>query len=165
MTVGPEFMGLLEQVRGAMSHSHPDASFETLFGECMRVMLKAHAKRVQAETERPRSGKDAAAGGDEHKVERNGARNRYVPARVRRAVWKRDGKRCSFVSDQGRRCGATRRLELHHREPFARGGPPTIENLAVMCKSHNALLARQDYGDAHMSQFGGKRGQSTTTPA
>ena len=137
MTVGAEFVGLLDEVRAALSHSHPGASLETLLAECMKITLAQKARSVRAEVEQPRRRRSAGIG-------------RYVPAEVRRAVWRRDGARCSFVSDDGRRCSATRRLQLHHRVPFGRGGESTVENLAVLCVQHNDLAARRDYGDAHM---------------
>lgn len=40
----------------------------------------------------------------------------------------------------------TQRLELHHHDPFARGGPPTTENLSLYCSVHNALAAERDFG-------------------
>jgi hypothetical protein len=61
--------------------------------------------------------------------------------------------RCTFVSDDGRRCDETHRLELHHEIPFARGGPSTVANVRLLCTHHNDLLARRDYGDDHMDRF------------
>src|SRR6478735_5136622 len=42
--------------------------------------------------------------------------NRRCPAAVARAVFLRDGQQCSYVSPDGRRCSARRRLELDHVE-------------------------------------------------
>ena len=50
-------------------------------------------------------------------------RSRYIPAPVRREVWRRDGSCCSFVDPHsGRRCSSRFLLELDHLVPFARGG-------------------------------------------
>jgi 5-methylcytosine-specific restriction endonuclease McrA len=157
MSVGPEFMQLLDDVRAALSHSHPGASLEVVFAECMKVTLAHKARRVRAEVERPQRRKTTAP------------RGRHVPAEVRRGVWKRDGARCTFVSDDGRRCSATDRLELHHRVPFARGGPTTVDNLVILCSLHNDLAARRDFGDEHMDAFRGaspraSRGGAGTAP-
>ena len=138
MSVGPEFMELLDDVRAALSHSHPGAPLEVLFAECMKVTLAHKARTVRAEVKRPRRRKPTRT------------RTRHVPAEVRRAVWKRDGARCTFVSPDGRRCSATDRLEVHHRVPFARGGPATIDNLSILCTLHNDLEARRDFGNDHM---------------
>ena len=53
---------------------------------------------------------------------RRGSKNaRHVPAHVREAVWARDGGRCAFVSEAGRRCESRERLEYDHVVPVARG--------------------------------------------
>ena len=88
----------------------------------------------------------APARGDGRVAEPSGAkaaalRSRYIPAVVRRAVWERDGARCAYVSPGGVRCGATARLEFHHRVPFAEGGASTVENVAVACRLHNQAEA------------------------
>ena len=50
-------------------------------------------------------------------------RSRYIPAAVRREVWRRDGGCCSYVDPHsGRRCGSRFLLELDHIVPFALGG-------------------------------------------
>ena len=73
-------------------------------------------------------------------------RGRHIPAAVRRAVLERDGDRCTYMDAYGQRCRETRRLEFHHLQPFALGGPTTAENLSLRCPAHNALAAEQDFG-------------------
>jgi 5-methylcytosine-specific restriction endonuclease McrA len=76
-----------------------------------------------------------------------------VPADVRRAAWQRSGGRCEWPLDSGGCCGSTTRLELDHIVPRARGGPSTLENVRVLCAVHNAVAARQQFGDAWMDRF------------
>jgi HNH endonuclease len=73
-----------------------------------------------------------------------------VPVEVVRAVWERDGSQCTFVDADGRRCAERRFLTIEHREPFARGGPATLDNLCLLCAPHNALRAREEFGAAHI---------------
>jgi hypothetical protein len=78
-------------------------------------------------------------------------RGRYIPREVVRAVFARDVGRCTFVGDNGQRCDARGFLELHHHEvTYARGGEASVENLRLMCRCHNALLAERDYGARYM---------------
>jgi hypothetical protein len=77
---------------------------------------------------------------------------RSIPAPVRRAVYERAGGRCAFVDASGRRCGARRRLEFHHRHPHGHGGDRTPDNISLLCKSHNLYLAEIDYGQAAIAQ-------------
>jgi hypothetical protein len=73
-------------------------------------------------------------------------RSRYIPAAVRREVHRRDGGRCRFVNQDGRRCTENRGLEFHHNDPFGRGGDHDPETMSLMCRRHNAYLAERDYG-------------------
>jgi hypothetical protein len=64
---------------------------------------------------------------------------------VKREVWNRDGGRCAFVGNAGR-CDERGFLEFHHLEPFAAGGPTTVENLELRCRAHNAYEAERLFG-------------------
>jgi hypothetical protein len=75
---------------------------------------------------------------------------RYVPAEVKKAVWKRDGGRCTFVSDSGHRCEARKFIEFDHVEPVARGGRSTTANVRLRCRAHNQLAAERALGAEFM---------------
>ena len=76
--------------------------------------------------------------------------SRYIPARVRRAVRKRDQGRCTFESDTGHRCGARALLEFDHIIPIARGGESTLENIRLRCRTHNQYEAERLFGERFM---------------
>ena len=96
---------------------------------------------------------EAAAGGDAHRqntphdadqvdavpvVGNYRRRSRYVPAAVKRAVWRRDQGCCSYVDPHsGRRCGSRYRLEIDHIVPFALGGATEPGNLRIRCGAHH----------------------------
>lgn len=79
--------------------------------------------------------------------------SRYVAAPVKRAVWERDEGRCTFVDGHGRRCKERAQLELHHRQPFGKGGDHSVDNLALLCRAHNAYVAELDYGKEKMAKY------------
>jgi 5-methylcytosine-specific restriction endonuclease McrA len=89
--------------------------------------------------------------------------SRHIPAAIRRAVWQRDGGRCSFVDEHGKRCTERDRLEFHHQRAFARGGDHSADNISLMCKAHNLLLAEEEYGTEFMNAFRG-RGDRVSEP-
>jgi 5-methylcytosine-specific restriction endonuclease McrA len=79
---------------------------------------------------------------------------RHIPAAVKRAVRKRDGDRCTFMSDSGHRCESRTQLEFDHVEPVARGGGATVSNIRLRCRAHNQLEAERAFGAGFMN---GKR--------
>ena len=93
--------------------------------------------------------------------------SRHIPAAVRRAVHERDGGRCRFVDEQGRRCTARHGLEFHHRHPFAMGGEHSPQGIALACKAHNLYLAEVDFGRAAMARHrrSSAKGASSTGAA
>jgi hypothetical protein len=78
--------------------------------------------------------------------------SRCIPAAVRRAVRERDGNRCRYVDEQGRRCPERHRLQFHHRHPFGLGGDHGVANIQLMCRAHNDYLAACDYGREAMAR-------------
>jgi 5-methylcytosine-specific restriction endonuclease McrA len=126
----------------------------------MRALVAELERQKYAVTPRPRSRAGQSAGGvapqaaralETHETPESESghtrrRGRHVPAAIRRAVYARDGARCTYTSYSGQRCRETQRLELHHCKAFARGGAHSHENLTLRCPAHNDLAAEQDFG-------------------
>jgi len=88
--------------------------------------------------------------------------SRHIPAAIQRAVRSRDGDRCRFVDDQGRRCKERKRVQFHHRHPFGLGGDHSVGNIRLMCPAHNAYLAECDYGREAIARH--RRPRSRASP-
>ncbi|MHB8878864.1 MAG: HNH endonuclease, partial [Myxococcaceae bacterium] len=76
--------------------------------------------------------------------------SRHIPDAVKRAVYERDGGRCTFVSDVGRRCTQTGDLEFDHLDGFARTHAHAVETISLRCRSHNQFAAERMYGRQFM---------------
>ena len=139
MTVSRRFLQKLEAARAALSHSHPGAGAQEILEAGLDLLIERHAKR-KGLVEKPRR-------------EPPPARADHLPAHVKRAVWERDGGRCQWPVDGGGLCGSTHQVEIDHVVPRGRGGPPTIENMRLLCRVHNQLAARRIYGDEWMNRF------------
>jgi hypothetical protein len=74
------------------------------------------------------------------------ARSRHIPAAIRRAVYERDGGRCTFVEPGGHRCEETRWLEFDHETGFTATREHTVVNIRLRCRAHNQLAAEKLYG-------------------
>jgi 5-methylcytosine-specific restriction endonuclease McrA len=145
-TIDSAFKEELETLACLLSHKIPDGNFSEVLREAVRCAIEKHGKRrgavKPARTRKPAPPKPRPPG-----------ERPPIPAEVRRAVWERDGGRCTYLSPEGRRCECRWQLELDHIQPEALGGPPTVANLRLRCRAHNFLHAEETFGRAHMARF------------
>lgn len=141
----------LRQAQELLSHSVPSGDVAEIFDRALTALLEQAARRKHAATARPRPGRSMAAA------------SRGIPAAVEREVWARDGGRCAFVASGGRRCEERRFIEFHHATPWIVGGAPTMENIALRCRAHNAYEAAVYFGPGRAARDA--RTRSGTSPA
>jgi 5-methylcytosine-specific restriction endonuclease McrA len=148
VTVSKRFARKLEEARDARR----DATDEELLEAGLDLVLAQVAKR-RGLVERPRQ-------------EPRPSKPEHIPAHVRREVWRRDGGRCQWKLANGEICGCTRHLQLDHVRPLALGGTSTIDNVRILCRSHNLEAARLVFGDALMNRYtrGGGRRRGSEPP-
>jgi hypothetical protein len=171
----------LEAARDGLSHSIRGATMEQVLEAALDLLLEKQA-RARGQVKRPRAvaatptlsptpgpyttgiavpsanpterppAPVAATSSEPPPHRRTGPRT-AIPAAVKRAVWARDGRRCTWPLDGGGCCGSTHRLELDHIIPWAEWGPDTVENLRVICGRHNSLAARRVFGERRMGRY------------
>ena len=143
-TASAELHEKLERLRGLMRSAGPDGDLAALIELAVTEKLERLESQRFARTRTQRKALPAS----ELPVDarRIPPKTRRIPAVVRRAVYERDGGRCRYVDEQGRRCSARDGLEYHHRHPFGRGGDHSVENVSLVCRAHNDYLAEVDYG-------------------
>jgi 5-methylcytosine-specific restriction endonuclease McrA len=141
-TARAELYEKLEKARELLSHALPSGDL----GELVERALDA---LIEQET-RKRLPRTASGASKTRKARELKPGSRHVPVETERAVWERDNSQCTFVDGEGRRCPERRFLTLEHRTPFALGGPPTLENLCLLCTAHNLENARQVFGAPHI---------------
>jgi len=129
----------LRRLQDLLRHQIPKGDPAVIFERGMDALLAEVLRKKTAAVERPRDGKPADPA------------SRHVPARVKRAVWKRDGGACAFTAPDGRRCSEKGRVEYHHVVPYAAGGQTTLENLELRCTAHNRYEAERHFGASLMS--------------
>ena len=150
ITISRNAYELLQQARSLLSHQIPRGEMALVLERALELAVAELEKRKYAATDRP----GHSRGGSKS--------SRHIPATVRRAVRKRDGDRCAFVSESGKRCESRTRLECHHEDPFARGGAATVENTRLLCAAHNEYKAEHDFGPEFMER---KRGAARAAAA
>jgi 5-methylcytosine-specific restriction endonuclease McrA len=80
-------------------------------------------------------------------------RRPHIPNAMRHKVWQRDKGRCTHDLGHGHTCGDRYMVEIDHLIPWAKGGPHTVDNLALKCRRHNMLAAERSFGASFMGQF------------
>jgi hypothetical protein len=136
-TASAELRDKLDRLRALMRPAVPDGDLAAIIEAAVTEKLERLEARRFARTKAPRNGPSAT---------QVPPSSRHVPAAVRRAVYERDGGRCRYVNERGRRCTAREGLEFHHRHPFAFGGHHSPDGMALLCRTHNGLLAEIDFG-------------------
>jgi len=150
-TADGEFRELLERVRGLAGHRLPSGDLMTLLKRGLeayereltkerfavgrkpnrsRGVAPAPSAPSEAELCAPDRSKPELSAPDPSNLDTQSAPSpnlspnpkRRCPAAVARAVFLRDGQQCSYVSPNGRRCGARWCLELDHVEADEKRG-------------------------------------------
>ncbi len=169
-TASAEYVRLVDEAKALLSHAVPRVTLEELHLRALRALVsgltkKKYASNVHAVSRQQRNMPRHASEprsvptvpNEPHSTRTNPydarsvpphprQRVRHIPAVVRRAVFERDGSRCTYVADSGERCAETHLLEFHHVVPFAAGGAHGASNVTLRCAAHNALAAEEDFG-------------------
>jgi len=124
----------LRYAQELLGHQIPSGDIDRLLDKLLDLALPRIEKQRFGATPRPRSGRTRSSG------------TRYVPVRVRREVWKRDGGRCTFVSESGHRCEEREDLQFDHVLEVARGGEATVDGIRLLCRAHNQYAAGRTFG-------------------
>ena len=143
LTVSPGFLEKLEAARLAVSHSMPGASAEEVLSAGLDLLLERDARRKGlVAKQRPAPPEERAQPGAA-----------YIPAAVKREVWKRDGGCCQWPLQSGGVCGSRLRVQLDHIVMRVEGGKPIPAQVRLLCDLHNRLAARERLGDRLMDRY------------
>jgi hypothetical protein len=126
----------LELARDLMSHASGGSDLSAVVERAVDLLVDDLMKKRFGTGAQPRKPRAAAEG-------------RVVQA-TRRAVVARDGLACTFVDERGRRCGARAWLEVDHAKARARGGGSAQDNVRILCRPHNQLMAELEFGRDHV---------------
>ncbi|MEQ1832670.1 MAG: HNH endonuclease, partial [Candidatus Eisenbacteria bacterium] len=146
VTISKNAHDLLRRAQDLLAHAMPPSEVGAVLERALTELVEKLEHAKFAQTDRP-------AG------RRSSGETRHIPAEIKRQVHARDGGRCTFESDDGRRCGSQRRLEYDHIQPLAKGGRTTVDNVRLLCAKHNQLEAERRLGAGFMAErrAGGRR--------
>jgi hypothetical protein len=129
----------LELARDLMRHRNPEGEIAVVLELAVDLLIADLEKKKQGRTSRPQQ-------------RPRPAKDTQVTHATRREVVERDGWRCSFLAEDGRRCHARGFLEFDHETPKGLGGSSQAKNLRLLCRAHNRWAAEHAYGKAHVER-------------
>jgi len=138
-TASDELRKKLERAQDLTRHANAQGDLALVVERAVDLLLEKLEKQRLGKASRPR-----------HSPEDGDPQN--SSRATRRAVFERDGERCTFTDADGHRCPATTWLELDHVIARARGGTSELANLRVRCRAHNRLYAEQTFGKEHVER-------------
>src|SRR5712691_10779642 len=131
------------QAQDLLRHRIPDGDLAMIFEMALDSLIDDMKKERFATGRKSRQG--PTEGTDE-------SCSRHIPNAIKREVFERDGGRCTFVDERGRRCAETGALEFDHRDGFARTRLHRADRIRLLCRAHNQHAADQMYGRAFMER-------------
>jgi 5-methylcytosine-specific restriction endonuclease McrA len=127
-----QLMEKLERLKGLLAHKVPSGRFGQLFEEIAEIALKRLEPKPPTE---PTKNSLRAP-----KVNRT----RYIKSSTRRIAWAKSQSQCEYIDPvSGRRCESRHALQVDHIHEFSRGGSHELENLRILCRSHNLWREEQ----------------------
>lgn len=144
----------IDELQNLLSHINPEKSCLKLLErlvdqELMRLRKRTKVGPAKAPFVQIKyNPTHPAAGRTSYNESGEGFFSRVIPAQLRRLVWTRAQNRCQYPG-----CKSKYKLQIEHRMPFAKGGLTVAENLELLCRTHNLLRARQEFGAETMEKF------------
>jgi hypothetical protein len=133
LTISGATQAKLVRAQALLRHQVPSGDLAEVVDRALDELLAKVEARKLGKATRPRAAK-ASRG------------KRTVSRAARREAVARDGMRCSFVSEDGRRCEEMGFLEFDHVVPVALGGDASIDGVRVLCRWHNQYEAERVLG-------------------
>jgi len=150
---GKESHDKLRRLQALLRREIPDGDPAAIFDRALTLLLAKVERTKLGAAAKPRPPRPIRPGTDKEGWRRVPA-SRYVPGDVKRGVWRRDEGQCGFVAHDGQRCTERTFLEFHHIQPYAQGGPATVENISLRCRRHNQYEADLVFGPHRASVKG-----------
>ena len=138
---------LIERARQILRHKYPEGRLEDLIREALETYLdrKDPQRRLDMKAAKTSAISEGGSGAHERlptSFLRTWAAGRYIPAKVKSAVWQRDDGRCAWRESDGTVCGSKDWLEYDHIRAFAKGGrSDDARNVRLLCRVHNTASA------------------------
>jgi hypothetical protein len=149
-TIGRESHDKLRRLQALLRREIPNGDPGAIFDRALTLLLEKVERTKLGAAAKPRPPRPTRPGTDTEDW-RPVPASRHTPSHVKRGVWRRDEGQCGFVAHDGQRCTERTFLEFHHIQPYAQGGPATVENISLRCRRHNQYEGERIFGPRGVS--------------
>ncbi len=119
-----ETVAMYRTLQDRLRHKYPHGKIEELVKEAFVLLVEKTDPVKEPKRKAP--------------IRTPAKHTRYIPAAIRREVWRRDGDQCGYSLPSGIRCSSRAFLEIDHLIPWSVGGSShDSSNLALRCRGHN----------------------------
>lgn len=161
IVLNKDLVSKLDKIKALMSHQNPNMTDLELI-EAMAVLVlekidpcekakRAELRKQKASQEAEKNEikkTDRVVENEKHQLPPSEVKSRYIPAVLKTQVYMRDLGKCTYPN-----CNSRRFLEYDHIQPLALGGETNLENLRLLCRTHNQRLAIDHFGLQKMQQY------------
>jgi len=127
LVLSKELQEKIKKLKNLLAHTNPGSSTLELFEHLIDKELKAQEKK------RGLSDPSSAAGQDKT---------------IKSTIWRKAEAKCEYPN-----CSSTYKLEIDHITPKALGGTNEIQNLRLLCRTHNVQQAVEKLGKPLMQKY------------
>lgn len=168
MNLSTEAAADLRRAKEVLSHRMPHASDADIVAHVLKFFLKtkdplvkplrtnkksASAAKCVIATPRKDEGPSASQERNHPSAHQQAYRKPQTP-RQRQALLKASQASCTYVDQvTGQVCGSRFQIEIDHILPKAKGGTNDPQNLRVLCRSHNLMMAEKHFGQQQMRRY------------
>jgi hypothetical protein len=144
--IGPEQQDLLQEFKNLYAHDLQDQSSHSILTFLLQKAVQHKKKKLGLI---PKPLKDNALLPSAPKVKDGKVVSARKPLKisVKKIVWQRANACCEHVDSKSqKRCSSKYALEADHIISIALGGTDEVENLRLLCRSHNSRRAIKTFG-------------------
>jgi hypothetical protein len=135
---------LLQEFKNLYAHDLTDLSNQSVLLFLLNKAVEHKKKKLGLIEKVPRKSNATLPSAENVKIEKQ---RKAIPVTIQRQIWKRANACCEHIDTNSKsRCTSKFALETDHIISLALGGSNNIENLQLLCRSHNSRRSIKTFG-------------------
>ncbi len=148
VVLNKDLISKLDKIKALMSHKNPSMTDQELIEAMAEIVIQKidPVEKIKRTEIRKTKAKNKIESLPAPVLKKTVQKN--IPSAIKQAVYARDKGQCTHPS-----CNSKKFLEYDHIIPIAMGGGATIQNLRLLCRTHNQRAAIEKFGFQKIQQY------------